>query len=411
MSTGREFEVAAARGRRWRGFRLSDWDGIRALSDCSPACRSMCYVNKRHGNCACRCNDVRRPVGAAGGTQATWPHRAYEYEGNRRPRSRGSLRRRSGFWRVSLKAPPIIVGNTDDEHVIAVVAALGAEVRPVIVDVARLERSRYVLADQALYFELDGDHFEATLARGTRGWIRRMTPPDWRPGSLRGSIDAAIRSSWLALATSIAADRTISWITPYRSLLTAENKLVQSRVAAHLDLPTPRTVVVSDAVDIPDELGDPIVVKPLGPAQYSSAGAGERVVWTQLLNRCDDRLKSLSGAPFLVQEYIPAIRHLRVVTVREQSWACALDARDLPVDWRRSTAAHDDFEVEHNVDICSAAIRLATEFELGYSSQDWIDTDDRVVFIDLNPAGQWLFLPDSVGRDVAMAIAQFLKGA
>jgi hypothetical protein len=39
------------------------------------------------------------------------------------------------------------------------------------------------------------------------------------------------------------------------------------------------------------------------------------------------------------------------------------------------------------------------------------DSDTRgAVFIDLNPAGQWLFLPEPVSGAVARAIAEHLQG-
>ena len=46
---------------------------------------------------------------------------------------------------------------------------------------------------------------------------------------------------------------------------------------------------------------------------------------------------------------------------------------------------------------------------LGYSSQDWIESDD-MVFVDLNPAGQWLFLPSAVADAVSATIASHLRG-
>jgi hypothetical protein len=47
----------------------------------------------------------------------------------------------------------------------------------------------------------------------------------------------------------------------------------------------------------------------------------------------------------------------------------------------------------------------------GFTSQDWIETDrGEHVFLDLNPAGQWLFLPEQVSDSATRAIADFLAG-
>jgi hypothetical protein len=48
---------------------------------------------------------------------------------------------------------------------------------------------------------------------------------------------------------------------------------------------------------------------------------------------------------------------------------------------------------------------------LGYSSQDWvIAPTGAALFLDLNPAGQWLFLPADVAEAATTAIARWLIG-
>ena len=254
------------------------------------------------------------------------------------------------------------------------------------------------------------DETRVSLAVGTRGWIRRLAPPHWRRGAPSGSRDSVVRSSWMALLVGAAAEPTVEWLTPYANLITAENKLLQVRCASRLGIPTPKTVVVRDVTDIPPAIGASMVVKPLGPGHYVTYDGEAVVIWAHLLDRTDPRLAQMAGAPFLVQEYVPPVRHLRVVTVGERSWACALEATNLPLDWRSDETAHHSFSTASDVAVQHAAVRLAHTLRLGYSSQDWIDTGDRIVFVDLNPAGQWLFLPEPTSDEVAHAIAAFLIG-
>ena len=54
------------------------------------------------------------------------------------------------------------------------------------------------------------------------------------------------------------------------------------------------------------------------------------------------------------------------------------------------------------------AVALARALGVGYSSQDWLVRGEDRLFIDLNPGGQWLFLPDAVAQPVTEAIAGFL---
>jgi hypothetical protein len=56
------------------------------------------------------------------------------------------------------------------------------------------------------------------------------------------------------------------------------------------------------------------------------------------------------------------------------------------------------------------ALGLAVSLGLGFSSQDWVETADGYWFLDLNPSGQWLFLPELVAHPVTSAVAAWLGG-
>ena len=53
-------------------------------------------------------------------------------------------------------------------------------------------------------------------------------------------------------------------------------------------------------------------------------------------------------------------------------------------------------------------MQLADALKVGYSSQDWVVGEGQPYFLDLNPGGQWLFLPDPTSADVTEAIAAWL---
>lgn len=241
-----------------------------------------------------------------------------------------------------------------------------------------------------------------------RGWIRRLAPPRWRTPVTSGSEAWAIRSAWTSLLIAIASDPSVSWLTPLDRLFFAENKLLQARAADRLGIPVPATAVAATATDIPEQLGSPLVVKPLGPSHFTDDGGGEQVLWSHPLDRSAPELAHLKGAPFILQQHLDADRHLRVVTVRNRVWVCALDAAGLPLDWRRNEEAHGAFEPIEDADVADAARRIAGALGVGYSSQDWIASGKDRYFIELNPAGQWLFLPEPVASEVTGEIAVWL---
>jgi hypothetical protein len=244
---------------------------------------------------------------------------------------------------------------------------------------------------------------------GARGWVRRLAAPAWRSGTTGGSRNAAVRASHVAFVVALASHPLVDWLTPYPHLLATENKLRQAAHARRLGIRTPRTAVVSDPREIPAEMGDVVVAKPLGPGHFIGDDGLARVVWAAELARDDPRLAALAGAPFVLQERLRARRHLRVVTCRAQAWTCELDADALPLDWRRDDDAHHSFRPACEPVVESQALALARDLGVGYASQDWIDDGTHTAaFIDLNPAGQWLFLPEPVSTQVSEAIAAHL---
>ena len=119
----------------------------------------------------------------------------------------------------------------------------------------------------------------------------------------------------------------------------------------------------------------------------------------------------LRGAPFIVQERLTVVRHLRVVTVCEQAWTFEFSAPELPLDWRENLTAHSSWKYTTLPKIERRAVDLSTAMAIRYSSQDWIETTGGTYFIDLNPGGQWLFLPDPQATQISVTISEWLQAA
>src|SRR5262249_44579437 len=204
----------------------------------------------------------------------------------------------------------------------------------------------------------------------------------------------------------------VIWLTALDQVNRAEGKLAQYAAAARLGIPAPETLVASDLAPLRDKLGLRFVLKPLGPGHFLGDDDQGRVGFATETGADAPLLAHLAGAPFLAQRLVDVRLHLRVVTVRQQTWACSLDASEMPFDWRRRAAAQRAFRpVDPPAEVRAGALRMAGYFELGYSSQDWVlDRSGRAWFLDLNPPGQWLCRPDAVHAVVTRATAGWLGG-
>jgi len=305
----------------------------------------------------------------------------------------------------------VIVGEVADPHVALVLERLPAA-GTVVVDAASLPSVLIKRSDFGwTLLDTTGEPVQVSRDSTARGWIRRYSPPGWDEGVQIGSHRAAVLTARLALLGALMRDVRIRWLSPSDRLSAAENKLLQYDAARDLGIGVPRTVVCADLQAVVAEVGEPFVVKPLGAAHFNQSGE-HKLVYAESVSIADLAGTDLLEAPFLMQEHLQATAHLRVVTVEDEAWVCELKAESLPTDWRRADAAHGAFRLtEDRAEIGAQAIALEHAMGVGYSSQDWIVHRDGASFIDLNPAGQWAFLPAVAADDVTASIGAWLNQA
>jgi hypothetical protein len=303
-------------------------------------------------------------------------------------------------------AESLIVGDPADSHVGAVLAAvetLGGR-PPLVFDAPGLVRDGFGASPYA--FEFRGR--SCALDR-CRGWLRRYAPPMWGAGTVLGSLEAVTQRAFLALVASMSRLGDVEWLTSLDAMLAAEDRLLQLERAHQTGARVPRWLVTSDVSRVASDLGEPFVAKPLTNG-YFLAEDGPRAVYAELVDRRLLAGASLGAAPFVFQEHVVALDHLRVVTVGRDAWACRIAAKGRPLDWRVQDEAHFAWEVLDDAEVCASALTVAAQFGIGYSSQDWLRDDRGLVFLDLNPGGQWLFLPPEASEPVTRAIAKHLCG-
>lgn len=302
-------------------------------------------------------------------------------------------------------ATSVLIGDHDDPHVQAVVAHLDPQ-STLVFDAAWLSESDFYYDDSGLALRIEDAWID--IAGGARGWLRRIAPPKWQEGVLVGSRRAAETGAVLALLGAFGRRGGIAWLTPLDLGLIAENKLFQLEHAASAGVRVPKTICTSSPQRVLAELPGRRVVKALGPGHYVDDELAQvlfaQELTDELMNELDFRV------PLLFQEKLEAVRHFRVVTVGNRVWTCALSADRLPVDWRAVDAAHDSFEsVSTPPDVAEGAVAICRALGIGYSSQDWIETAAARYLVDVNPGGQWLFLPDPVASDVSRELARWLR--
>lgn len=306
--------------------------------------------------------------------------------------------------------PVVIIGEESDPHVHEVADRVCACRPLVVLNAAGLRRIPFAVSADRLDVETVNGHGTARLQEPHRGWIRRPAPADWEVGVTLGSKQAAVMGAWRALLVALLRNSACEWLTSLDALLAAENKVVQCRAAVRAGIDMPPLVITNDKGGV-SSLPGSLVAKPLGPPQYWLQQDDPRIVFASPVDVHDPSLvELLAGAPFILQQRVKAVRHLRVVTVCDEAWVFQIPAEGVPLDWRRSVSAHTSWRPVKAPDIEQRAVDLSAAMSVRYSSQDWIETASGACFIDLNPGGQWLFLPDPEASQISAAIAHWLQG-
>lgn len=245
-------------------------------------------------------------------------------------------------------------------------------------------------------------------------WWRRPgkpTPPDWiveseQRANISELADDALTGLWESLECL--------WVPCRPSARARANlKLWQLGIARAVGFDTPDTVITND----PERLlefylahrGD-VITKPLSPFT-TVGGRRNSSAARRLARRGFRRLGALRHEAVIGQNFIPKAYELRVTVVDGRVFVATIDSGSVAragVDWR--TAYERLTFTPHRLprDVARRCARLTREMGLTFGAIDLIVTPEgRHVFLEINPTGQWGFMP-GVSGEIADALAKLL---
>jgi glutathione synthase/RimK-type ligase-like ATP-grasp enzyme len=306
----------------------------------------------------------------------------------------------------------LIVSYPTDDHTVGVLSALNRLGHPaVLIDTARFPSdaslSQRFDSDRRSYeWSTDGRSIDLTACR--TGWWRRPQAFTLQPGI---SLDVmsftysecheAVGGLWAAL--------DLNWVNPPELDEVAHHKPYQLAAAAEVGLTVPRTIVTND----PNVARKFIAA--LGPERtvYKTFLASEQC-WreTRVVRPVElELLDTVRLAPVIFQEYVPALADVRVTVVGERMFAAAI----LPapggydLDYRMDMDGASFEPAELPVETQRGIHALMNRLGLVFGAVDLRRTpDDRYVFLEVNPAGEWRFVEERTNQPITYAVAELL---
>src|SRR5262249_32165030 len=121
-----------------------------------------------------------------------------------------------------------------------------------------------------------------------------------------------------------------------------------------------------------------------------------------------DLLHLVRHAPVIFQQYVPAVYDLRVTIVGSSVFPAAIHSQDTayPVDCRIDIAHARIDPVELPVELEKQLLELTRRLGLVYGAVDLrLTPDGPYVFLEINPAGQFLYIEAATGQPIAAAMA------
>lgn len=249
-------------------------------------------------------------------------------------------------------------------------------------------------------------------------WYRRMAvrvpPLPEAPPELRAGVHQELSSFLFGLVNRA------EWVMdPKARLANAEHKPRQLALAAACGLDVPATLCSSSADEVrawAEALGRPLVTKVFTSWAIQDQGQ-DKVVHTTAIG--PEHLATLDGlemCPAVFQERLPKVKEYRVTVVGERLFTMSVDSPAVAegaVDWRRASDALLDRWVPDTLPEHAAVglLRLMDRLRLNYGAADFVLTPDgRCVFLEVNPAGEYLWLDSKLGGAISVAIAEHLAG-
>ncbi len=281
----------------------------------------------------------------------------------------------------------------------------------------RLDGENFGMAEVALRFpnvrdsilSIGGTRTAIDEIRGV--WLRRLIKPK----------ACQIREPEARAFAESEIDFTLRWfidlLSNYCPVLDGETRILEGRnkfdqlaIAQTFGLQIPATLVTNDPASAKDFVGQHKAV-----AVKSVAGYGHQVeggfytAYTNIVTEdILDRLESVRVAPVCLQEYVDKEFELRVTVVGQKVFSCRIDSQNkqrTQVDWRRydRTTPHSVYAIDQA--LSERLISMMKHYGIRFASFDLIVTPDgQTIFLEMNPASQFLWVEELTGMPITDAI-------
>lgn len=236
-------------------------------------------------------------------------------------------------------------------------------------------------------------------------WRRPVWPMfEHLQGADAGFAAAQVR---YGLGGTLYALRSCLWVNHPLRNAAADYKPAQLALAHRLGLSVPPTLVTNDPDEARRFIGEhgQVIYKTLRWTPYQRGGVG-LTSWTEPVH-AEDLDETVSITPHLFQARVDKVADLRVLVVGRRVFAVRIHS-DL-LDWRKDYSALTYSVVDLPDRLERTLIAYLDHFDLTSGSFDLaVDRAGAFHWLELNPNGQWGWLEENTGLEMAASFADLL---
>lgn len=241
-------------------------------------------------------------------------------------------------------------------------------------------------------------------------WFRQPIFLRNTPGDTLTVKEQLIRSQWMGFLRSLSIFKNAMWMNWPESTYLAETKAFQLMQAHKLGFCIPKTKIGNNVKEFIGFNND-VIIKSLDTVLLRE-GDDCLFTYSTIENPSKLRDEEVYEAPLTVQEYISPKTDIRVTVIGNKLFAVKITSEGAGIkeDWRvlnKDKLEYTDIDLPD--EIKNRCFQLVKKLGLNFGAIDFIESNGKYIFIEINPTGEWGWL-NTPERRIDTCITDWLAG-
>lgn len=285
----------------------------------------------------------------------------------------------------------------------------------------RWNLDRFPVGSNLTYRAADG-HFSTELSTDGRRldldsvgsiWCRGFRPAGL-PASMSGADLLFAQSESQRALDALMTITNVLWVNHPHCHARANSKPAQLFVAQQIGFDIPPTVITNDPVEARE-----LVAQSDGRTVYKAMSQNldlerDKALFTGVLTETElAKLELIRVSPGIFQKFVPKAYEVRATVVGPHVFSGKIDSQaraETQIDWRHRPFDMEETPIKLPPELEAKIHLFMQAFGLVYGAFDFIVTPDgRYVFLEINPAGQYMWVEVKTRLPITMALADVLS--